>query len=84
MPNSSATETSRVAAFEQSLDELEQLVSKMEKGDMSLDDSLAAFERGVGLYRHCRGALDAAELRVRQMMDPNDPDSAVPFVPETP
>ncbi|KFN49642.1 exodeoxyribonuclease VII small subunit [Arenimonas composti] len=70
---------SPVAPFEASLDELEQLVLKMEKGDLSLDDSLAAYERGVGLYRQCRAALDQAELRVRLLSDPADPDAGTPF-----
>ncbi|MDE1900005.1 MAG: exodeoxyribonuclease VII small subunit [Xanthomonadaceae bacterium] len=73
-----------VAAFEQSLDELEQLVERMELGDMSLDDSLAAFERGVALYRQCQGALDQAELRVRKLLDPEAPDSAEPFAADPP
>jgi exodeoxyribonuclease VII small subunit len=73
-----------VAAFEQSLDELEQLVARMEHGDMSLDDSLAAFERGVALYRQCQGALDQAELRVRKLLDPESPDSAEPFAADPP
>ena len=72
---------SPVVPFEASLDELEQLVLKMEKGDLSLDDSLAAYERGVGLYRQCRAALDQAELRVRLLADPSDPDSGTPFQP---
>jgi exodeoxyribonuclease VII small subunit len=80
----SATPSANVADFERSLDELEQLVGRMEKGDMSLDDSLQAFERGVSLYRNCQGALEQAELRVRMLMDPNDPASAVPFDPDTP
>lgn len=79
-----AAPSANVADFERSLDELEQLVGKMEKGDMSLDDSLQAFERGVSLYRNCQGALEQAELRVRLLMDPNDPNSAVPFDPDTP
>ncbi|MBI2398036.1 MAG: exodeoxyribonuclease VII small subunit [Xanthomonadales bacterium] len=78
------SETSRVAEFEHSLDELEQLVARMEKGDLPLDESLAAFERGVGLYRQCRSALDQAELRVRQIIDPNDLDGAPRFDPDTP
>lgn len=78
------SETSRVAEFEQSLDELEQLVARMEKGDLPLDESLTAFERGVGLYRQCRSALDQAELRVRQIIDPNDLDGAPRFDPDTP
>ena len=71
-----------IADFERSLDELEQLVQKMEKGDLSLDDSLAAYERGVGLYRQCQGALEQAELRVRLLSDPAEPDSAQPFQPD--
>lgn len=68
--------------FETSLDELEQLVQNMEKGELSLDDSLAAYERGVGLYRQCQTALEQAELRVRLLSDPLDPDSAQPFDPD--
>ena len=56
----------------------------MEHGDLSLDDSLASFERGVALYRNCQSALEQAELRVRLLMDPTDPDSAAPFQPEMP
>ena len=69
------------ADFEASLDELEQLVEKMEHGDMSLEESLAAYERGVGLYRKCQGALEQAELRVRLLSDPEQPASAEPFPP---
>jgi len=70
---------SAVADFEASLDALEQLVEKMEHGDMSLEDSLAAYERGVGLYRRCQQALEQAELRVRLLTDPQQPDTATPF-----
>ena len=79
-----ATATSPVADFERSLDELEGLVAKLEKGDLSLDDSLQAFERGIALYRSCHGALESAELRVKQLLDPNDPDSAAAFDPDVP
>ncbi|NUS39978.1 MAG: exodeoxyribonuclease VII small subunit [Lysobacter sp.] len=72
---------SPVADFEASLDELEQLVEKMEHGDMSLEESLAAYERGVGLYRKCQGALEQAELRVRLLSDPEQPAGAEPFPP---
>ncbi len=84
MSGSKPANSNQVAEFEQSLDELELLVGRMEKGDMSLDDSLTAFERGVGLYRQCRSALDQAELRVRQIIDPNDLDGAPRFDPDTP
>ncbi len=78
------TEASPIADFEQSLDALEQLVDKMEHGEMSLEDSLAAYERGVGLYRRCQTALEHAELRVRLLSDPQDPASAQPFAPIAP
>ena len=54
-------------------------VEKMEQGQMSLEDSLAAYERGVGLYRRCQQALEQAELRVRLLSDPEQPDTAEPF-----
>lgn len=83
MPQS-ATETSQIAQFEQSLDELEQLVVRMEQGDLSLDDSLQSFERGIALYRNCQSALEQAELRVSQLLDPGLPETAQPFIPDTP
>jgi exodeoxyribonuclease VII small subunit len=71
-----------VAGFERSLDELESLVLKMEQGEMSLDDTLAAYERGVGLFRRCQQALEQAELRVKLLSDPADPDSGEDFLPD--
>jgi len=73
-----------IADFEQSLDQLESLVSRLEKGDLSLDDSLTTFERGIALYRQCQGALDQAELRVKLLLDPAQPDRATDFEPDTP
>lgn len=70
MVKKSLNETSPVARFEQSLEELEQLVQKMEVGDQSLEQSLTAYERGIGLYRDCQQALEQAELRVRMLTDP--------------
>ncbi|GAA0720520.1 exodeoxyribonuclease VII small subunit [Dokdonella soli] len=83
MPNAAA-ETPQVADFEKSLDELEQLVVRMEQGELSLDDSLQSFERGIALYRTCQGALDQAKLRVSQLLDPAAPESARPFDPDVP
>ncbi|MBX3696799.1 MAG: exodeoxyribonuclease VII small subunit [Dokdonella sp.] len=74
----------KVAEFEQSLDELEKLVARMEDSEMGLDESLKSFERGVALYRNCQSALEQAELRVRQLLDPGKPESAEPFEPDTP
>ena len=58
---------------------LEDLVARMESGEMTLEESLAAYERGVGLYRSCQTALEQAELRVRLLSDPGNPDDARPF-----
>ena len=79
MARKTPADTSPVADFEQSLDALESLVEKMEQGQMSLEDSLAAYERGVGLYRHCQQALEQAELRVRLLTDTAQPEQATPF-----
>lgn len=81
MPKSSApaVATPSIAEFEHSLDELEQLVTRMEGGELSLDESLKSFERGIGLYRHCQTALEQAELRVRLLLDPEAPETAEAF-----
>lgn len=75
-------EPSPVADFERSLGELESLVQRMEQGELSLDDSLSAFERGIALYRQCQQTLDQAELKVRQLLDPERPEQSVPFEPD--
>ena len=51
-------------SFEQALSELEALVEHMESGEISLEDSLKSFERGVALTRTCQQALAKAEQRV--------------------
>ncbi len=58
--------------FEAALEELEQLVERMETGDLSLEESLKAFERGVALTRDCQKALQAAELRVQALTETED------------
>lgn len=61
-----------VARFELAMKELETLVQKMERGDLKLEDSLLAFERGIALTQQCKAALDTAELRVRNLMEKHD------------
>ncbi|MFL2518628.1 MAG: exodeoxyribonuclease VII small subunit [Candidatus Azotimanducaceae bacterium] len=53
--------------FESAMAELEQLVEKMEDGELTLDESLKAFERGVVLTRLCQNELKNAELKVQQL-----------------
>lgn len=58
--------------FEAALAELETLVERMESGELSLDGSLAAFERGIHLTRTCQRALTEAEQRVRVLLERED------------
>lgn len=51
--------------FEEKLRELEQLVTRMEDGNLGLEESLEAFENGVKLVRDCQQALEAAEQKVQ-------------------
>lgn len=61
-------------SFEQSLSELEALVERMESGELSLEDSLSAFERGIALTRSCQQALQAAEQKV-EILTARTPDA---------
>ena len=58
-------------AFEAALAELESLVERLEDGELSLEDSIKTYERGVALGRSALKALDAAEQRV-QVLDQDD------------
>ena len=60
-PSKSAAEPS----FEKALAELESIVARMEDGDLSLEQSLAAHKRGLELAKQCRERLDAAQQQVR-------------------
>jgi len=57
-----------VARFEDALGELEEIVERMERGDLKLEESLQLFERGVGLTRQCRNSLETAELKVKNLL----------------
>lgn len=54
--------------FEKKLTRLEEIVQKMEKGELSLDDSLKLFEEGVKLSRECHSQLSEAELKVKKLV----------------
>jgi exodeoxyribonuclease VII small subunit len=57
--------------YEKALTELESIVSVLESESHSLDESLALFERGQLLAKHCAVLLDQAELKVKQLSDGN-------------
>jgi len=65
-----------VTRFETSLKELDEIVARMERGDLPLEESLRLFERGVVLTRECRAALASAELRVKNLLAPDDEPDA--------
>ena len=65
--------------FEESLAELEQLVEQMEQGELSLEDSLKSFERGVTLTRTCQKALQEAEQKVQILLEKNGTQTLEPF-----
>ena len=54
--------------FEAALEELEQVVEQLESGDLSLEDSLAAFEKGVGLVKLCNEKLTEVEKKVELLV----------------
>lgn len=68
--------------FEQSLKELEELVEKMEGGDLSLEDSLKYFERGVTLTRNCQKALAEAEQKVQILLQKEGNETLNDFQPD--
>ncbi len=65
--------------FEKALEELEKIVERMEAGDISLEESLKQFERGIHLTRTCQQALKEAEQKVRQLVEKNGEPTLEPF-----
>ncbi len=65
--------------FESRLKELEKLVEKLESGDLTLDESLAHYRRGVELARDCHGHLEKARLTIEELAEVDDESSARPF-----
>lgn len=67
-------------AFEEALARLEEVVRRLESGDVTLEESLRLFEEGVRLSRLCAARLDAAEGRMRALVEEADGTiKAVPF-----
>ncbi len=65
--------------FEKSLAELEELVETLEQGDLSLEESLKSFERGVELTRSCQDALKRAEQKIQILTDKSATSEADDF-----
>jgi len=72
------------AGFETTLAELEELVARMEAGDLPLDEALRSFERGVQLTRECQAALQAAQQRVQVLTQTAAGPTLEDFAPDGP
>ena len=71
-------------SFEQALQELEAVVAKLEAGDVSLDDAIDAYSRGMSLKAHCQARLEEARLKVEKIRLPENgavAEQADPFDP---
>ncbi|MEC9363433.1 exodeoxyribonuclease VII small subunit [Sinimarinibacterium flocculans] len=67
-----------VSRFEDAMKELEGIVQDLERGELKLEESLQLFRRGIELARQCRGALDGAELTVRNLLEADAPGDEAP------
>jgi exodeoxyribonuclease VII small subunit len=70
-------------SFEDALRALEEVVRRLESGDVPLDDSITLYERGEALRRHCQARLDAAQARIEKIVQGPDgqPAGTQPFDP---
>ena len=58
--------------FEESLNALEEIVQRLERGDVPLEEALAAFQEGMALSKHCQDTLEKAENTLTKMMTENN------------
>ena len=68
-------------SFEEALRNLEEIVTRLERGDVALEDSIALYERGAALKKHCEVRLQAAQMRVEaiRMAEDGQPGGTEPF-----
>ena len=70
-------------SFEAALAELEQVVTRLERGDVPLEDSITLYERGAKLKAHCEARMQAAQMRVEaiRLAEDGTPKGTEPFNP---
>ncbi len=68
--------------FEEALQRLEQIVTRMESGQTRLDELMTDFEEGAELVKLCHRRLDEIERRIEMLVQRNGQDAAVPFPPD--
>ena len=74
-----AKKEDKALTFEESVAQLEQIVGAIESGQIGLEESLAKYEQGMDLVKHCRGILDRAEKRIEVLMQGADGLEAKPL-----
>lgn len=67
-------------SFEESLGELETIVQNLEQGDLSLEDSMSLFERGLHLSQHNQEKLHGAEQQINILLEKNGKAQLTPFI----
>ena len=77
-----AEQSDSLPEFEKALAELEQLVDRLESGELSLNESLASFQKGVTLTQQCQEILDRAQQTVEQLLGDEADPTLVPFEPD--
>jgi exodeoxyribonuclease VII small subunit len=65
--------------LEESLEEISQLIEAMEHSDLTLEQSLSRFERGIGLIKNCQKLLQEAEQKVQILMQSNGNEELEPY-----
>jgi len=73
------TDSAENVDFEAAIEQLDTIVTKMEAGGLSLEDSLEKFEQGIKLTRHCQQALKQAEQKVKVLLEKNGKIELTPF-----
>ena len=71
--------TGKLPELEPSLAEITQLIEKMEQGELTLDQSLGHFERGITLVKHCQKILETAEQKVQILIQNNKQDTLADY-----
>ena len=78
-PAPAADDATSALSFEQALEQLEEIVERLERGELPLEEALSAFESGVALTRRCAGQLDQAERRIDVLVREGERWMARPF-----
>jgi exodeoxyribonuclease VII small subunit len=82
MSSRKAEKEPQAVDFETAMRDLEEIVARLEQGELPLEESLAAFERGVMLTRTCQVALKEAEQKVEILLKKAGESVPEPFIPE--